>query len=335
VTQGRLVEQAYESLQLQLDSGRPSVDAVAGAVVMVIAYVLPRPGCRELRMEQMLKNLLELAQDPVNVLGFACIFSILLKTVGDVSAAQKVLEEDRVRMAFIHLEERIRSASLCDQSAGSYPSVCCPRCQRHDSGDWSETDELVTDVCICAELKAEKDVTWARASVGLTHWTCDGASTSGFPTPEPGPAVKDWDAVHIRNWLRAWGVSDPVVDALFTAGVDGKQFVSLYRDACHKVFSRPSGSCWTAIVGDGDPASMETKLDRVMRAGEYAEGADFLLPPGDWVRSALIDYTVHSVCVLMWFSLFIHFSVCGTFVSPCSCCRQWVPGSDDKLKQRG
>ena len=92
--------------------------------------------------------------------------------------------------------------------------------------------------------------------------------------------------MHVWNWLRAWGVPDPVVDALFTAGVDGKQFISLYRDACHKVVTRPSGPCWSAIVGEGDPASMEAKLDPVMRAGEYAEGADFLLPPGDWVRGS-------------------------------------------------
>jgi hypothetical protein len=165
--QRRLVQQAQEALQLELDSGSPSADAVAEAVTMVAAYVLRRPGCRQPQLEDMLKDALTAAHCAVDVVGIACTLCIVLRIVGDVPAAHRVLGEERIRAAYMDVQERILLAQALKVSLSRAPVAAssCPRCEESAETDCdSAAQELL---CICRELKVKHDMD----ATGLWAWT--------------------------------------------------------------------------------------------------------------------------------------------------------------------
>ncbi len=96
----------------------------------------------------------------------------------------------------------------------------------------------------------------------------------------PSHAMKRWTPLVVWNWLRAWGVPSHLAYALFTARVGGPKLIALYGDACCRRFDPE----WSSILGSHDTGIIQTELIQIMAACRYAEGLDFLLPPGDWVR---------------------------------------------------
>ena len=164
----------------QLAARKPSAADVASAMGMVTAYVLPHPGLRQPQLEDMLRSILAAAEGPgtVDMVGIACTLAIVLKTVGDVAAAQGVVEEDRIQSAYLDVEEQIQLAhalSLRLSLGTPMGPMACPRCDFREpfEGDGDPEPEVVatdTEPCICAELKVKRDMDRVRTSLKLAAW---------------------------------------------------------------------------------------------------------------------------------------------------------------------
>lgn len=111
----------------------------------------------------------------------------------------------------------------------------------------------------------------------------------------PACAMERWAPEHLWNWLRAWCVPAPLTYVLFTAGVDGQQFVSMYWDARLGHFT----GALADIVRGLSPDAIDELLKPVMRAGRSAADTDFLLSRGNWVRlvPSTLELSLLCACV--------------------------------------